>query len=817
MDDTADEHNFSDDDFEELHDTALRELENNAVISTQQTSSQAHKARPPSRSVPAIRRLSAVTRAPVQAHVFLGRPPPHLQEQNLIDEDFEDDSFEWVGDEQVSTPVEDAPSYPHRSLPGETTQREQWRQERFNKPNAQPVSQRQHLPPQYNNYPRPQALQNPRNVSRGMPTVAPSRAVQPNGQQQNDQDSSLRAQLEDLMKERDQLTRDLHTTKTQVLTQQGEIAIIRDNKNKETKVFDRQLSALKKSMQEESSKHETTLATLTNKNKEVAEVNSFLEHELKEETEKSKALSKRLKQRPAEKSAGPTTTPKKGPAKALGDGFDDDEIMVMSPSKSAKKSKPPTPTAAANRKRKAAAQSPIKPLALRQTFADSESGLETVLVAEKSDRVVPIMRRDRRTERHLHFMQRILNYQLRASGERIIEKFMGYRFPSDASRTLAAIILDATSRLKGPRLPADMLQIFLDVWVRCLREKYYDPVSSLIDVTDFMIELEMTVVDKTTITNIIPILQDSATLNGYTRFKHSPVFHGNFGQFHSTPKSSLNESVSGNSCVELMYKIACILTDDFALINHFWRVTSTDFVLMMLNPWQPISDLTLILHLLATSIFPGTFGNVCADTIQQDKMEGYIIDRVCWLLWEVPKVDEGLAPPTKSDICRFRIEALNLLTTLAIDSSLPPHDDPKHHGVVLLTSHASAIARLVRSLYDEVAQLYMFTSSSSLHAQLINMGVCLLHNLLTLHGEELDMQKKLSAVNGGVHKFRVVLTRLAFSEGYYVDKEISDETVARATNMLEDSVTPDEAEMMIEAFPNFVGRRRDVDEMDERT
>ena len=817
MDDTADEHNFSDDDFGELPDTALRELENNAVVSTQQTSSQTHKARQPIENVVTTRRVSAISRPLVQAQVFPGRPPTLLQQQNLIDEDFEDDSFEWVGDERVSTPVEDTLSYPHRLLQSETTQREQWRQERFSKPDVAPVPQRQQPPPQCNNYQQPQALQKPRDVSQRVTTVAPSRAGQPNGQQQNDQESSLRARLEELTKERDQLTRDLHTTKTQVLTQQGEIAIIRDNKNKETKLFDRQLSALKKSMQEESSKHETALATIINKNKEVKEVNSFLEHELEEETEKSKSLLNRLKQRPVEKSAGSTTTPNKSPAKALGDGFDDDEIMIMSPSKSARKSKPPTPTAAANRKRKAAAQSPIKPLALRQTTADSESGLETVPAAEKPDRLVPIMRKDRRTERHLHFMQRILNYQLRASGERIIEKFMGYRFPSDASRTLAAIVLDATSRLKGPRLPADMLQIFLDVWARCLREKYYDPVSPLIDVTDVMIELEMSVIDKTTITNVIPILQDCATLNGYTRFKHSPVFHGNFGQFHSTPKSSLNESVSGTSCVGLMYKIACILTDDFPLINHFWRVTSTDFVLMMLNPWQPISDITLMLHLLATSIFPGSFGNICADAVQQDKMEGYIIDRVCWLLWEVPKVDEGLAPPTKSDICRFRIEALNLLTTLAIDSSLPPHDDPKHHGVVLLTSHASAIARLVRSLYDEVAQLYMFTSSSSLHAQLINMGIRLLHNLLTLHSDELDMQKKLSAVNGGVHKFRVVLTRLAFSEGYYVDKEISDETVARATIMLEDSVTPDEAEMMIEAFPNFVGRRRDSEKMDETT
>ena len=75
-----------------------------------------------------------------------------------------------------------------------------------------------------------------------------------------------------------------------------------------------------------------------------------------------------------------------------------------------------------------------------------------------------------------------------------------------------------------------------------------------------------------------------------------------------------------------------------------------------------------------------------------------------------------------------------------------------------------------------------------------------------MHSATIDLQEKLSLINGGVHKHRVVLTRLAFSQGFFIDRLITDDTVAMATSLLEDSVTPDEADELIEAFPGFKGR-----------
>jgi Protein of unknown function (DUF3636) len=613
------------------------------------------------------------------------------------------------------------------------------------------------------------------------------------------------------MKERDELTTQLQAAKFQVMNQQGEIAIIRENKIKETKVLDRQMIAVKKSLQEELAKTKTLLGSLAERNSKIASDNTFLQHELAQETEKTQALQLRFKERPVERPAGPTTTPRNRAASSLRDGFDDDEIMLVSPQKSARRSKPPTPTAASKRKRKADVQSPIKSLVLKHSTAASEDDTAAQTDVAVTHNPTSLVRRDRRTERHLRFMQKILNYRRKKSGGRLIEEMMKYSMPTAPSHTFSSVVIDGTAQLAGPRLPADLLQIFLDLWSRSLKEKYYDCISILVEIVDYILDIEMSAVDKATITALLPILQDSISINAETRFKHSPVFHKNQNVGRPTPQSALNPAINGTTCLNLLYKTACIVCSDFALIDHFWRSLSTDFILMLLNPWQPIPDITLVFSLLATSIFPTTFGNICSDQATQNKMETYILDRVCYMLWETPKVDETLAPPSKPTIVQFRLAAMNLLSHLAITSSPPPHDDAEHHGSLLLAAHPSAIARLVRSLYDSVAALYTCPSPqlTTLYSQLINRGVRLLYHLTTLYADKIDLAKKLAAVNGGVNKHRVVLTRLAFSEGWYVDREVTDETVTMATAMLEENVTPDEAETLIEAFPGFVGRKRD--------
>lgn len=62
------------------------------------------------------------------------------------------------------------------------------------------------------------------------------------------------------------------------------------------------------------------------------------------------------------------------------------------------------------------------------------------------------------------------------------------------------------------------------------------------------------------------------------------------------------------------------------------------------------------------------------------------------------------------------------------------------------------------------------------------------------------MQDKLRALPGGVYKHLIALTRLAFSDGVFCERGIEDDVVDCAHQMLEDTVTPEEGEALLEVF-----------------
>lgn len=781
-----------DDDFDDLSESALQELEQNAILLTQQQSLQhnppvKHTSYPPPRS-------------------NITRRLPNLSENYL-----EDESFELLGDEGVATPVEEYTSFITRpQVGGETAQREQFRQHRYgdkylrSAPTLDRLQVQQQIPhaqaaPNDGRYPGVPARPDPMMVDQ------PSQRLSiPPG----DGPVVRGDQLEDLLKERDQLAKDLQAANEAMSMQKGEISIIRANAEKENRVYDRQLNALKRSMEEESTKHQAAMDAMAEKNRQLTTRYQFLQQEHNQELQDVKALKQRLKDRPeAEQQPNITSTPKRGMAGALRDGFDDDDIMLLSPSKSARRSKPNTPTAANRRKRKAGGTSPVKSLPLRLSAPDPlDMPPPRLPVPQTEDQSQIIVRRDPRAERDLHFFQMILDYRVNPSRDMLLESLMKFSLPSRPSKTFSSILIEGVARMKDKRVAYDLLQIFIDLWSKSLKEQYYQPISLLVEVVGYIIEVEMFVLDKENITALIPLLRASIALNAEKRFKHSPVSQSSFGKFNATPQSVLIHDVNGTACLELLLDVAYTVSDEPELIDHFWRLVDYEFLLMMLNSWQPISDITLNLRLLATSIFPTSFGSIASTPEEQDKIEHWIINRVCWLLWETPKVDEGLPPNSKHQVCQLRLEVMELLTQIAITSSPYPHDDPNHHGSLLIASDAHAVARIVRSLYDEVAAMYLLTPTHAQHAEIVNCGIRVLYHVLTMHSANIDLQEKLSLINGGVHKHRVVLTRLAFSQGFYVDRLITDETVAMATTLLEDSVTPDEADELIEAFPGFRGR-----------
>ena len=105
----------------------------------------------------------------------------------------------------------------------------------------------------------------------------------------------------------------------------------------------------------------------------------------------------------------------------------------------------------------------------------------------------------------------------------------------------------------------------------------------------------------------------------------------------------------------------------------------------------------------------------------------------------------------------------------------------------------------------------------SQHIALINECIGLLHFLLTTHADMIDLRTKLSAINGCAHRYRVALTRLAFSEGSVFHQGIEEETVSKTFELLEEVVTPEEAEGLVQAFPGWNGRERKEDRSSGQT
>lgn len=135
--------------------------------------------------------------------------------------------------------------------------------------------------------------------------------------------------------------------------------------------------------------------------------------------------------------------------------------------------------------------------------------------------------------------------------------------------------------------------------------------------------------------------------------------------------------------------------------------------------------------------------------------------------------------------------------------------------------HTTAIGRLVKTLHDEMANLYDHRAGHADSAALVNRATYLLFRLVGPTTEEeaeeekkgreggagdrrgkVNIQAKLQGMpgGGGQHKLLVGLTRLAFSEGVYLEEGIEDGVVECAYRMLEEVVTPEEGEALLGAF-----------------
>lgn len=153
----------------------------------------------------------------------------------------------------------------------------------------------------------------------------------------------------------------------------GEIAIVRENYARQIKEWEQKMAATERLHADEAAKKVAELIRIREEQKKMRNDNIFLQQDLTVEERRRKDLERNLgvedvglsvRTRP-NTIASPVATPKKPRDWTRGEGFDDNEIMMISPSRSSGR-KGGTPRAGAKRKRKALDDSPVPRLQLDQ-------------------------------------------------------------------------------------------------------------------------------------------------------------------------------------------------------------------------------------------------------------------------------------------------------------------------------------------------------------------------------------------------------------------------------------------------------------------
>ncbi|EHK98410.1 hypothetical protein M7I_5785 [Glarea lozoyensis 74030] len=329
------DNNFSDDDFDDLPNDYLAELEHNAIQFTQaQTQPRV------------LKQPAAVNAAPSSDYG-----------DDIDDEDLDD---AVVIDESRSTPAI-IPNL-QREHTSQAVQREQFRQQRYGNATAGNAYANNGADRERSRMPPPPMFSQP--IPQGSRTRKPENdssntfGSQPAASQHGA--DALQKQIEDLLKERDALKSDLNA-KT------GEIAIVRSKQEKTVKQYEREMLAMRKLNEEKISKQEKALEAAKTAEKNAATERDFLKQDLAEESERVRKLNKA---ETSEKLGANLTTPKKKKALAHRDGFDDEEIEFLSPSKVSpskfQKRLMGSPSKAGAKRKRKAVESPIAALEVMQ-------------------------------------------------------------------------------------------------------------------------------------------------------------------------------------------------------------------------------------------------------------------------------------------------------------------------------------------------------------------------------------------------------------------------------------------------------------------
>ena len=499
----------------------------------------------------------------------------------------------------------------------------------------------------------------------------------------------------------------------------------------------------------------------------------------------------------------PAGTPRKKARGPLGDGFDDDHVVMASPSRTRERQKTATPSLAGKRKRNVVDASPI-PLQLsepRSQLQDKE--LEPIDGDVRID--AALLDYFRKDDKRFDLLHRLLARTSSNGTDRILEAFAQHSFPSNPSKRLSSIFYDALAAKAFSDVHALALDIcfaICDLWAQCLAEKYYAPVNLLLDALHFVLACERCETACEVKHRFIPLMIDSIDLVANPLSKAAKVGSDAVKALYASGHREITAQIDVLDCLDLLHLIAtsCVSMEGTESAE-LWESIPSDFAIMLLNKEQPIAQISLMLRIISTSALPTSIGPITSSDSQADSQahrEDALIGRLTNLLTETPSITADPSPPlsppsspepldvvTDCDILELRLQVIRLLTALSIPQ----------HGATRLATNRICIGRLIKYLDRLLNLLYKspLAPTQKLTIDSVNATMKLIYHIVTSN-PGFDIKSKLVNTLGGQHAYLVSLTRLAFSDGLVLEAGIEEAVIDMAHHILDEGLSLEEGE-----------------------
>ncbi|KAF9880243.1 hypothetical protein CkaCkLH20_02197 [Colletotrichum karsti] len=806
---------FSDEDFDQLNDIALQELENNAIQFTQ-----------------AQRKPDDSQTADVSIT------------ENYDDLEFEDDDLDdtEVTNEllpPVARPVPEKTVPQHQHQPHLARRPSVQLSQRWNPPPAptnQPVlSNRPRYPPPVPSFVPPVASQRfpapsqrfaaparppyrPPPTQYGRPPPPASTRYNPPQSQSQSAAAGTGNNVISALQQR------LKTLEAELNAARGEATIIRSNSTKAQQDHAAEITRLKKQNAEQAAKQERAVEAAIAAERQATTELQFLQRDMKD------AASRPRRKDTTQGAAAPgTTTPKKTTKTwGMADGFDDMDI-APSPTKTRGKTRDAGPVAVPisertptkGKRKRQAVDSPVMALDL-ETHAEDVAMADDPAVAPlpvqysvAGPNVLPF-----------EFLQVILDHGSMHGDPPTFDILSRYTFPSDPSTSFASYIFRELPLMGNPLNPVQLLvdfaRLIIRMWTQCLTETYLRPVWDLTSLLSFTIQLQTMSVVPQVLSELVPAAQSSVYMVAEARFRSID------GSDSAT--EALEQNIDTTYILSLLYASAAVCattvteTENGAQTRQaeFWQLITVDLVLALLTPKQRLEDILAMLDMLCTSTLPDSIGPIVPGK-EPELVARMIIDKVSLNLVDLP-----LTAVTTSEKHAVRFAVMRTLTAFA-RSPFAARQIAGHVSVV--PRLVTALNELINVLYDisdPVADLGGGGSSSSRKdgavdatpddlrdgaddwddgrigpSLLISQIILLLHSLATDPNTAniVNILQKLSVTHGGPQRYLLSLSRLNFAEEDLVYEAVIDaDTVDRAHELLELSITPDEGDSVAESF-----------------